>query len=171
MNMSRAIRQRLWAAGALMAPVLVAAGVRAVLSTGPAMTVASTGPRGGVAAPEGRAVSPEEARAERWLDGAGPARVTRSPMLHVPAPEPVHAAEPAAAEPEPVRPGMPALALSGVVSREGQAVALINGRLRGVGEEAAPGWRIEEIDRGALRVTLRGPDGRVEQIHGRGRGN
>jgi len=40
-------------------------------------------------------------------------------------------------------------------------VALINGRLRHVGEEAAPGWTVTSIDPLGRSVVLTGPEART----------
>lgn len=169
MNLNRTQKQRAWAAGALVAPVLLAAATRIVLNAGPSVSAAGTAAVAADAPPPAPSKPPtaEQVRAMQWLAGAARARAERSPMLHLKAPEPA-ATPAAAAQAEPERAAeRPAMALSAVLTRDGRVTALINGRLRGVGDEVAPGWTIEAIDGDALSVTVRGPDGQDAQIRGR----
>lgn len=66
-------------------------------------------------------------------------------------------AEPAAPSDDPA----PPLSVSAVLadSRTGAAIAVINGKVRRVGDELAPGWSVETIDAATGVVTAVGPRG------------
>jgi len=50
-------------------------------------------------------------------------------------------------------------------------MATINGRVFGVGEEPAPGWRIEKIDLRSGVVTLNGPSDKTVELRVQPRDN
>jgi len=79
----------------------------------------------------------------------------------VAAPFPVEADR--SAEPEvesgPSEPEAPAMALTSVMAGMRGGVCIINGAALGVGDSAAPGWEIVEIDAHARRVVVEGPGG------------
>lgn len=69
----------------------------------------------------------------------------------------------------PVRPKDPVFVtpdfeLSSIMKTRRGDVALINGRLRHVGDEAAPGWTVSAIDPLGRAVTISGPDARTVTI-------
>jgi len=90
------------------------------------------------------------------------AEVARLAALdRVAAPFPVEADRPAPAEDEPAaaEPETPELHLTSVMAGMRGGVCVINGAVLGVGDAAAPGWSVAEIEADARRVTLEGPGG------------
>lgn len=176
MKLDRVRKQRLWTAGALLAPVLISMAARAVLQSGPrespaAVTVAAVVPEPMLTAePVAKALTGDQVKAGRWLASVERARAERSPMLHAEAP----AVPAAASAPVPVLvvdETLPKMTLTAVLSREGQEIALLNGRMHRVGDEVLPGWTVESIDSRGVSVTMRSREGRsmvVETRAGRG---
>jgi hypothetical protein len=74
--------------------------------------------------------------------------------------EPEPAIEPVATEP-----GTPALRVTSIVGTVDRAVAMINAKVRRVGESPSEGWIITHIDAGQQSVTLTGPAGQVLTLH------
>jgi len=69
----------------------------------------------------------------------------------------------------PVRPKDPVFVtpdfeLTSIMKTRRGDVALINGRLRHIGDEAAPGWTVSAIDPLGRAVTIDGPDARTVTI-------
>ncbi len=67
-------------------------------------------------------------------------------------------------QPAPRIEGVPEFTLTTVMPHPIRPIAVINGRPRSLGDEAAPGWVITGIDGDARRVTLTGPDGRTVRL-------
>ncbi|MFZ2875498.1 MAG: hypothetical protein WAZ94_13575 [Phycisphaerales bacterium] len=104
------------------------------------------------------------AEIEAWEESVMSGPALRSPMVepsqeHDPSPEaPVQAAT------TPPAPGVehPALLLSAVSGGRGSAsAAIVNGRLRRVGEAVAPGYRLVSVDAAGRSARVEGPDGTV----------
>jgi hypothetical protein len=56
---------------------------------------------------------------------------------------------------------VPEFVLTTVMPNAPRPLAVINGRARTLGDEAAPGWIVTDIDGNTRRVVLTGPDGRA----------
>lgn len=56
----------------------------------------------------------------------------------------------------------PAFAVSAILAdrKGGPAIAVVNGKVRRVGDAVAPGWTVASIDAAAGEVALTGPEGR-----------
>jgi hypothetical protein len=67
-------------------------------------------------------------------------------------------------QPAPRIEGVPEFSLTTVMPNPIRPLAVINGRPRALGDEAAPGWVVTGIDGDARRVTLTGPDGRTVSL-------
>lgn len=153
---------------ALVAPVLLVMGVRMILQTGPAVSFAEPAPApdDGPPTPASPRPRPALSDADRALLAWEAAQVEvparGSPMapgrIPVPAPpEPQEApAAPATPNEEPAR---PALKLSAVMGSGDNAIAVIDGRMRRVGDAVAPGYVIRRIESRAGIVTIAGPGG------------
>jgi hypothetical protein len=178
MKLDRVRKQRLWTAGALLAPVLISMAARGVLQAGPrespaAVAVAAVVPElaAGAAEPVAKALTGDQVKAARWLAGVERARADRSPMLHAEAPAVPAASASAPAAVVVVDETLPKVTLTAVLSREGREIALLNGRMHRVGDEVLPGWTVESIDSRGVSVTLKSREGRsmvVEARAGRG---
>ena len=58
----------------------------------------------------------------------------------------------------------PTFEITSIMKTRSGPVALINGRLRRVGDEVAPGWTVQSINDLTRSVTLTGPDQRTQTI-------
>jgi hypothetical protein len=67
-------------------------------------------------------------------------------------------------QPAPKIEGVPDFSLTAVMPHPTRPLAVINGRPRSLGDEAAPGWAVTGIDGDARRVVLTGPDGRTVSL-------
>ncbi|MCE7973621.1 MAG: hypothetical protein DYG92_04740 [Leptolyngbya sp. PLA1] len=86
--------------------------------------------------------------------------MSRLRVIEEPRDEPAMPA-PAARTVEPA-PSGPTMVLSGVLGGRGsQAAAIVNGRLRRVGESVSPGYRLIAVDAPARSARVEGPDGTV----------
>lgn len=144
-------------------PRLVQAGT-AVSAAADAAGPAHAGPR--VTESQRRAASRAEAlRVEPFHE---------SPMYEPPAPaapEPAEPdveeeeqdAEPEAAPPSPTASAPPAITISSVLRGAAGVAAVIDGRIRRVGDGLGAGWTITAIDATARSVTLRHADGREQR--------
>lgn len=100
---------------------------------------------------------------EAWEDEVLAGPTFRSPMVE-PTPEPEPAEQPASVPVATQVPGVqnPGLVLSGVSGGRGSAsAAIVNGRLRRVGEAIAPGYRLVSVDPPGRSARVSGPDGTV----------
>jgi hypothetical protein len=117
-----------------------------------------------VPAAEARPTEAQE-RALAWLRERRPGpvgtpfAVPRSEPAPAPAPAPGPEPEP---EPEPER--LPTFVLGSVAGQGDRGAAMIDGRLRRLGDETAPGWRVVDIDGRAGRVVIEGPGGRRVEL-------
>lgn len=157
--MNRAARERLLLVGAFAAPLALALALRALGSgPGPAAAFADEElfdmPDPAPAATV-RTFTPEELAAAAFAESKRAEPVGEAPLVY-PKAAPVEAASASAA---PVDPG-PAISVNSIMAGRGGAMATVNGKLRRVGDEVAPGWKITAIDAGAGTVTVRHADGR-----------
>jgi hypothetical protein len=165
MTIDKARKQRLWAAGALLAPVVLALGARTMLSAGPQATLAQAAGEQPAALEPVNVKPPtkEQLAALAWLRTHPVPERVPSPMLHpkldrpAAAAEPVPEAEPIGTPEEP----LPVVALSAVLGRDGREAALLNGRVHRVGDEVVPGWTVRAINARAGSVELIGPGERT----------
>lgn len=65
------------------------------------------------------------------------------------------------AEPEPVKAPPPEFTLTSVAGRGTRAFAMIDGKLRKVGDDLGEGWTVREIDTAGRTVRVAGPDEHV----------
>ncbi|MFM9957168.1 MAG: hypothetical protein ACKVZJ_03765 [Phycisphaerales bacterium] len=167
--MSRAelTRWNLIAAGCAVAPLVLVSAVPSLMGTGPRLSIGAS-PAAVENAPNVGTprATPDQLAALERVRALRTASVGESPFR--PAPAPVEAPEPAPT-PEPVpAPALmapPELTIRGVMRQaDGSVRALIGGKLKGVGDEVAPGWTISAIDAGARSVTLTSSDGQTHTI-------
>lgn len=157
--MRRAGRERLLVVGAFAAPLALALALRALASApGPGLAFADEPlydtpqptPVGAV-----RTLSPAELAARAFALSKRGEPIGDAPMVYPKAAPTEAAGAPAA----PIDPG-PALSVNSIMAGRGGAMATVNGKLRRVGDEVAPGWKITAIDAGSGSVTVRHTDGR-----------
>lgn len=67
--------------------------------------------------------------------------------------------------------GPPELTVSSIMSSKGEPCAMINRKLRRLGDEVAPGWWIERIDSSTGVVVIAHAGGQRHELRLRGRGN
>jgi hypothetical protein len=155
--------------GGCLLPVLVVQGARSLTNTPSAPTAASAdatiAPAEAETEPAARPAPAAASRASMWLAERTPARSAPSPMDAPPAPEPVGMTAPS--EPEPIIepsttvPDAPSLRVTSIVGTVENAVAMINAKVRRVGESPAEGWTITRIDASEQRVVITGPAGQI----------
>lgn len=151
---------------ALTLPLLTVGGIRtAWLAKGPATAGASqvkpVERKNG--SPESKAPAPVPRHARDEL-----ARAISSTLTTTLGPSPLFAPEihRSAAPPSPSEiPGVPMVdvaefRLTSIATGARELMAVIDGRVRRVGEEVRDGWKVESIDKIAQTVTFSGPDGR-----------
>lgn len=157
---------RLSYAAALALPLLAVGGVRmAWLSKGPASAGASqikaTNPKGIL--DKDKPASPVTRHAHAEIE-----RVVSSTLANALGPCPLYAPEirRSAAPPSPANiPGIPQASsipdfrLTSIATGGRDLMAVVDGRVRRVGEEVREGWKVESIDKAAQTVTFAGPDG------------
>ena len=102
-----------------------------------------------------RTFTPEEIAARTFAESKRGQPVGEAPLVY-PKPAPTEAPSVAAAAADPA----PAISVNSIMAGRGGAIATVNGKLRRVGDEVAPGWKITAIDAGAGTVTVRHADGR-----------
>lgn len=66
--------------------------------------------------------------------------------------------------PEPDVAPAPELRLSGMTGRGSTGMAIINGRLRRIGEVIAPGYRLLSVDAASRTVTIEGPGAKAQTL-------
>lgn len=168
--MSRADLRRynVMAAGCAVLPLLLVSVAPSLLGSVPRRSIGATDAPGcalqpPVAVPATIGQKSALARADALVGvPIGP-----SPFRPTPAPAQVSAPD---SEPAPVpaqRPLIPVpdLTIRGIMRQgDGSARALIAGKLRAVGDEAAPGWTIAAIDAQARSVTIESNDGQSHTI-------
>ena len=182
MNLSKNAKKRLVTVGALVAPVLMVQTVRWVFN-------APSGPSGASAAMPTDAdpvipptttpkLSKEQQAANAWARGVQIAMDLHSPMDHGEPKAAVETAAPTPTNPTPRQPEVDPvatiaskLAVGAIFGGRGGQMATINGRVFGVGEEPAPGWRIEKIDLRSGVVTLNGPSDKTVELRVQPRDN
>lgn len=157
--MNRAARERVLLAGAFAAPLALALALRALGSgPGPATAFADEDlfdmPEPAPLATV-RTFTPEERAAAAFAASKRAEPVGEAPLVY-PKAAPVEATSAAAAAVDPA----PAISVNSIMAGRGGAMATVNGKLRRVGDEVAPGWKIAAIDAGAGTVTVRHADGR-----------
>lgn len=167
--------------GALCAPVLLVQAARLVTGAGTAASPSSAVAATAVPMPEAprtKPLSPQQADALKFIraSAAKAAIIEDGPMDRAPdaQPEPTTTAALALPSTPPARPVTPAhpkaptVVLTAIVTGR-NPLAVINGGIFKVGDEIAPGWRIQRIDANNLTVTLTGPQDAtitVEQMRG-----
>ena len=158
-------RKLLWV-GAVLSP-LIAVQVARLLGpsgAGPAAATAAHPAAADVAGEQALAsapapLTPAQQRALAFIQSLDEQPLGRSPM-DGPEPEPV--SEPSAPIDAPKPPSFPSeLRVTAIIGDGGTAAAVIAGRLRRIGDEVAPGWRVETIDARGRRVVFTDSDGRV----------
>jgi len=157
--MNRAARERLLLVGAFAAPIALTLALRALGSgPGPATAFADEElfdmPEPAPVATI-RTFTPDELAAAAFAESKRAEPVGEAPLVY-PKAAPTEATSAPAA---PVDPG-PAISVNSIMAGRGGAMATVNGKLRRVGDEVAPGWKITAIDAGAGTVTVRHADGR-----------
>lgn len=167
--MSRAelTRFNLIAAAAAAAPLVLMSAAPALLGTGPRLSMgagnAPAEPAPVIADPKPTpAQQAAQAHAALLLTHATPQSPFRPTPAPVEAPAPV---QPEPVAPAPAPPPPPEIIVRSIMRQgDGSARALIAGKLRAVGDEAAPGWTITAIDTAARSITITSADGRSETI-------
>lgn len=153
--------------GVIFGPLAVLVVVRAI-ALGPAppsaQAVVPMNPQP-ASSPLVAAPTAEQASALAWLAQWRPAPSIATPFFH-PAPleeEPDEPAEPEAPAPVAAQTPDPVFTVSTIVDAPGGALAVINGKIRRVGDEIVGGWTLAKIDARAKLVDLSSPDGRTIQ--------
>jgi hypothetical protein len=166
MSMDKRTRARVFTAAALVAPVVLVQIGQAVLGgVGPRVSAASVSETAPAAEATTPTVKPApkwtaaQTAAAAWLAKAGRPRVPDSPMVFVPAPERAPEARVQVDEGEKPLEPRPSLTLSGVIGRDGEEAALINGKMVRVGDTVHTGWKVESIDAKRMVVVVAGPRG------------
>lgn len=170
MTLDAKTRWRLLFVATLAAPALTVQGVRlladselkAARAAAPAMTPAA--PAEPPAPPE-TPLTARQSFALRWVVESAPKTPRRSPMERREAApvQPVRTA-PTAPKPDPVDDRPTNLRLTGMLTRQTESLAAIDGELRRIGDTVAPGWQISAIDTRHRFVMLRHTDGREFRI-------
>lgn len=175
LNLDSRSRSKLVWIATLLSPVVAVQGVRFITGASPSAASAAVS----AAAPDmpalpagdaAKALTPAQANALRWLQSRSGAAARRSPMDRPdqpaevetpPQPRPAPAIIPDA--PKPTDEAPRDLVLNGMIAGGpgGFSLCTINHRIRRVGEEVWPAWRITRIDGRQRIVVLSGPDGRT----------
>ncbi len=162
MNASRR-KDILIGAAVLLAPAVSALGARGLAERpGPrrASAAAVAQPAVDGSAASVAAVEPNEPQRRALARGAElrAAPMPASPFLK---PEPPEARPERAspARPTPAGPSDPGVRLTSILQTAGGPIAVLNGAPRRVGDTAAPGWTVSEIDPHARTVVLTHTDG------------
>jgi hypothetical protein len=161
-------RKLLWV-GAVLSPLLVVQAARLLAPSGAGPSVATAadptshpaaGDAAGVPAPA--PLSPAQQRALAYIRSLDDHPTVRSPMDGPDEPEPSPVTEPQDPVEAPKPPSFPSdLRVTAIIGDGDTAAALIASRLRRVGDEVAPGWRVEAIDARGRRVVFIDSDGQV----------
>lgn len=116
-----------------------------------------------------RVLTPAQQQAMAYLRGLAAPSELRSPM-DAPPPAPTAVAPEAAqvptrSEPEPIPTDpLAGVTVTAILGSGDGAVAMIAHRLRRVGDEVVPGWRVKEIDGRRRRVVLVGDGGDTAEL-------
>ncbi len=161
--MNRRARDRAIVALAFAAPLAIALGLQA-LESAPGPSAASASPVEDIAiefpARAAGQVSDRQRAAQAFAAIRRADPVGEAPLLYpLPAPAEVAQAAAPSAAPDPV------IAVNSIMAGRGGAMATVNRKLRRVGDEAAPGWKVIAIDPDAGTVTVAGPEGREIVAH------
>jgi hypothetical protein len=165
-------RRRTVATIALLAPVLVVQGFRAVSGWNVADSSASVARPVEQAAPapvQPAPLSNQAKRVQEWLTARGPIDIKRSPMDHPPPVKAAQQPEPVEAEPAPdpktvVKMPTNKYQLSAIVGGGSTNMASISGKIYRLGEDIETGWTIISIQPRRMIVVLSGPDGQVVEL-------
>jgi len=151
---------------ALAAPVVIVQAARLFLGGGlaeaPASVVDDSGmPEQPVATRPLDTLRDEERELAEWMEArrAGLAEV-RSPLEHSEAPGSEDSPSPEA----PSVAGLPAMRVTGIVGSGDRGFASINGEVRRVGDELAPGWRLHAVDAREQVIEVRSAAGKSVQL-------
>lgn len=151
--------------GAAAAPVVVALVVRWSLGGAPphaGATIALGAPLTESSPPLPRSDA-ATASVETFSRAALREPFAASPMHRVQEPaQEIAAPTPSVAEPRPEP--TPVFHVTAVLVGKRATLVTINGRLRRVGDEVAPGWRLVSIDADAAELTIVAEDGRREVV-------
>ncbi|MGQ0627526.1 MAG: hypothetical protein ACT4PL_05420 [Phycisphaerales bacterium] len=166
-GMDKRTRATLIAAATFLAPAVAVQAFRVTAGWTPTAVVATpTAPtEPAPVAPAVRPLSADQQRLAEYLrqeEGESVIERLASPMDAAPAP--------AVATISPDRPIIvvrdetptkPAgeLRLGGIMGTGESALAMVNGKVRRIGDEIEPGWRLTAIDAQAFTLTLTGPEG------------
>ncbi len=167
--MSRAdlTRFNLIAAGCAVAPLVLVSAVPSLLGSGPRRSMGASGVGVEAAVPATSKPTPRQFEALERVRALQGFTIGASPFR--PAPPPTEAPEtdpePVAAPAAPTRLAPPEIVLRGVMRQaDGTTRALIDGKLRAVGDQVAPGWTVERIDAPSRSITLTSTDGQTHTI-------
>jgi hypothetical protein len=174
MNLRSIAPQNLIAAGALIAPIVIVQGVRMLFGSGPsdahaAVTTVEPVPAVAPAPTEvdpRRTLTPaQKAAAAELAEHRTRITVFTSPFNHL-APkatviqnDQIVAHTPDNAKPVVIPAEIQNLSLGSTMRNSNGAFAVIAGRVRSVGDEVVPGWKITEIDPTERSVTLTSNEG------------
>ncbi len=164
--MTRRGRSRLIVAAAGAAPLALTLALAWLdAPPGPATVYADPLDEPAIAAPAAPVRTDRERVAAAYAAAQRDKPVGAAPFLYpqMSRSEPIAAAPPS----QPVDPP-PAVSVNTIMSGRGGAMATVNGKLRRLNDEVAPGWIIVAIDAAAGTVTVRHADGR-EIVAQRGR--
>ena len=163
MNAGAMIRSAGLAAAA--APLALALVARLGLGGPPATAGAATQSESpDIVAPASMPVlSEQQERVRLYAQAALAQPFAASPMHRMKSTAPIEPSAPEVRKVESV-PATPHFEVTAVVVSSRQSLATINGKLRRIGDEVAPGWRLAQIDKvkGVLMIT--GDDGRHVEI-------
>jgi hypothetical protein len=160
-------------AASILAPILLIAGMRVMLSPGPSQASAAASPMPGqtsltipASQPAAATLTAEQQRASDWRRGMKTESDLSSPMdreldvVLLPKKEPLPPAPP---PPAPKVNPVEGLALTGVLGDQRQSIAAISGKVYRVGERIKNGLTLTAVDSRRLSVTLTDDDG-VEYV-------
>lgn len=156
--MNRRARERAIVALAFAAPLAIALGLQALESApGPGAAFASPIEDIAIEFPARAAaqITDQQRAAQAFAAIRRADPVGEAPLLY-PLPAPAEAAQASA----PAATPDPAITVNSIMAGRGGAMATVNRKLRRVGDEVAPGWKVSAIDPEAGTVTIAGPEGR-----------
>lgn len=163
----------IWAMAA-MAPVAVVQLARLAEHAGPATASASIGsatsPPTWTPPTAEPPPTPEQAKAAEWIRAHREAAVAVDPFSVGVAPIVVQTGREPEAAPMKAGREAPELKISGFMGKGDSAMVTINRRVRRVGDEVAPGWRVVLIDAAGKTVRVRHADGTSMEIEAAGKG-
>lgn len=169
MTTVRLRREHLLLLALVVAPTVIAQGMRLLNITAPrAASASGAGPA--VQAPElpVGAPSPAQSKASEWIASQS-ARALRDPFAAPALPEALPEASATQVLTAPdhaaAAPGrVPQFRLTGVIERGNTPLAAINGKVFRVGDEVLPGWTLQAVHGGERSVEIRHDDGRVVSV-------